>query len=81
MVIPPFIKPSKRDWRIGEVVVFTTEKNSWNIGIVFSNGKPRFCKGWNKFVREHEVEKNQLLTFNMIDGGQITFQVHSEETT
>lgn len=54
-IIPREVSPHGRDWTSGEEVKCITNKGSWKVGLVLSNGCGRFSSGWNKFVRDNHL--------------------------
>lgn len=63
-LIPQEVNPSGCAWVGGEEVSCVTENGTWNVGIVLSNGSPRFSSGWNKFVKENELKVGTSLVFS-----------------
>lgn len=64
--IPKHITPQNRAWVAGEQVSIRTPTGMWTVGIVFnSSGAPRFSAGWNRFSRDNELRKNQMLVFTV----------------
>lgn len=39
-----------RNWSRDARYMLLTERENWTVGINFTNGRKRFCAGWNKFV-------------------------------
>lgn len=68
--IPPEVQLNGRDWKDVDEVRCVTEKGSWPISIVLNNGRPRLSAGWNKFARENNLKKSQILGFSMIQGNE-----------
>lgn len=53
-----------QDWEKDKRYIFETEAGNWIIRISLTNGRKRFCAGWNKFIRENNLKKGDMLDFN-----------------
>ena len=70
------MKPAGRDWMVGDEVTFVTNKGNWKIGIVISNGSPRFSAGWNFFIKDNNIKASNTLVFHMTEqDGTIVFRI------
>lgn len=50
----------------GDEIILQTERGSWRVGLVLSNESPRISAGWNKFIRDNEIELNNRLRFTLL---------------
>ncbi|KAK1367678.1 hypothetical protein POM88_033770 [Heracleum sosnowskyi] len=65
--IPQYINLRNRNFNQVERVMFRFENEQWGIGIVYSNGLPRFSAGWNKFVKDNQISLNETVEFTMVE--------------
>ncbi|KAK1384321.1 hypothetical protein POM88_022056 [Heracleum sosnowskyi] len=65
--IPRYINLGNRNFNQGERVMFRFENEQWGVGIVYSNGLPRFSAGWNKFVKDNQISLNEKVEFTMVE--------------
>lgn len=70
--IPPlFIKTFKKN--IPKEPILKTEKGKFLVSVKFDDSRYFFKSGWNKFVKDHELETGDFLVFNLVDDK--TFEV------
>lgn len=64
--IPRNITPTNRNWMKGDKIILQTGRGSWRVGLVLSNDSSRISAGWNKFVRDNDIELNNRLRFTLL---------------
>lgn len=46
-------------------VIFNKGRNSWPIGVIETNNRIRFSKGWNAFFRDNDLGVGDSVTFTL----------------
>lgn len=63
-----------KNWPSGKLVFFRRNGKTWNIGINVTNGRRRFSAGWDRFVRDNQLEVNHIVLF-ILRGDGVTFDL------
>ena len=76
-IIPFSVKPRNRGWKAGEQVSLITRLGSWTCTLEMHHKCARFSGGWNNFSLENDLEKDQVLRFNLVEAeNSIVFHVN-----
>ncbi|WOG95183.1 hypothetical protein DCAR_0414488 [Daucus carota subsp. sativus] len=59
------LESAARDWKSGMTVIFNKGRNSWPIGVIETNNRIRFSKGWNAFFRDNDLGVGDSVTFTL----------------
>ncbi|KAL1808775.1 hypothetical protein ACET3Z_025765 [Daucus carota] len=77
VIIPFSVKPRNRGWKAGEQVSLITRLGSWTCTLEMHHKCARFSGGWNNFSLENDLEKDQVLRFNLVEAeNSIVFHVN-----
>ncbi|WOH08845.1 hypothetical protein DCAR_0728295 [Daucus carota subsp. sativus] len=77
VIIPFSVKPRNRGWKAGEQVSLITGLGSWTCTLEMHHKCARFSGGWNNFSLENDLEKDQVLRFNLVEAeNSIVFHVN-----
>ncbi|KAL1823970.1 hypothetical protein ACET3Z_010748 [Daucus carota] len=73
--LPKIFESADINLKQGSAVVFNKQKNSWQVGIIETNNRIIFCKGWNAFVRDNEIEKGDTVSFKLHQD-RVSFEIN-----
>lgn len=60
------LHPVVREWTSGHRVSFRRLGREWNIGIYVNGVTRRFSAGWDRFVRDNELNVDDVLVFTLL---------------